>query len=114
MDIYSFGNERPYRIELFGNEVDSIRIFNPETQLSERKLVRVSILPNIESPQVETRISIMDYLPANTVFWMSDKDFCIARLHQLQAELRQSERVASAPSRVELVHMTHFLPHHSD
>lgn len=87
LDIYSFGNERPYRVELFGNEVDSIRIFNPETQLSERKLVRVSILPNIASPQVETRISIMDYLPANTVFWMSDKDFCIARLHQLQADL---------------------------
>ena len=49
LDIYSFGNEHPYRIELFGNEVDSIRIFNPETQLSERKLLQVSILPNIET-----------------------------------------------------------------
>ena len=38
IDIYSFGNEKPYRIELFGNDVDSIRIFDPETQLSERKL----------------------------------------------------------------------------
>ena len=39
LDIYSFGNEKPYRIELFGNEVDSIRIFDPESQLSERKLL---------------------------------------------------------------------------
>ena len=39
LDIYSFGNEKPYRVELFGNEVDSIRIFDPETQLSERKLI---------------------------------------------------------------------------
>src|SRR5918993_1238200 len=37
-DIYSFGNEKPYRLELFGNDVDSIRIFDPETQLSERRL----------------------------------------------------------------------------
>ena len=37
LDIYSFGNEKPYRVELFGNDVDSIRIFDPETQLSERK-----------------------------------------------------------------------------
>jgi len=49
LDIYSFGNEKPYRIELFGNEVDSIRIFDPETQLSERKLLQVSIIPNIET-----------------------------------------------------------------
>ncbi len=39
LDIYSFGNEKPYRVELFGNEVDSIRIFDPETQLSERKII---------------------------------------------------------------------------
>ncbi len=49
LDIYSFGNEKPYRIELFGNDVDSIRIFDPETQLSERKLLQVTIIPNVET-----------------------------------------------------------------
>ena len=49
LDIYSFGNEKPYRIELFGNEVDSIRIFDPENQLSERKLLQVNIIPNVET-----------------------------------------------------------------
>ena len=43
LDIYSYGNEKPYRIELFGNDVDSIRIFDPETQLSERRLLQVEI-----------------------------------------------------------------------
>jgi len=47
LDIYSFGNEKPYRIELFGNEVDSIRIFDPESQLSERRLLQVNIIPNL-------------------------------------------------------------------
>jgi transcription-repair coupling factor (superfamily II helicase) len=63
-----FGNEHPYRIELFGDEVDSIRIFNPETQLSERKLLQVSILPNIETKfDTQEKISLLDYLPENTV-----------------------------------------------
>src|SRR5688572_22233734 len=49
LDIYSFGNEKPYRIELFGNDVDSIRIIDPESQLSERKLLQVSIIPNVDA-----------------------------------------------------------------
>lgn len=88
LDIYSFGNEHPYRIELFGNEVDSIRIFNPETQLSERKLLQVSILPNIETKfDTEQKISLLEYLPANTVFWFKDIELAIAKLQKLEMNL---------------------------
>jgi len=73
LDIYSFGNEKPYRIELFGNDVDSIRIFDPETQLSERKLLQVSIIPNVETQFEEgDKISLFDFLPENTVYWVQD------------------------------------------
>jgi transcription-repair coupling factor (superfamily II helicase) len=73
IDIYSFGNEKPYRIELFGNDVDSIRIFDPETQLSERKLLQVSIIPNVETHFDTTeKISLFDFLPENTVYWIQD------------------------------------------
>jgi transcription-repair coupling factor (superfamily II helicase) len=76
IDIYSFGNEKPYRIELFGNDVDSIRIFDPETQLSERKLLQVNIIPNVET-QFETgeKVSLIEFLPENTVVWMEDWEF---------------------------------------
>ncbi len=88
LDIYSFGNEHPYRIELFGNEVDSIRIFNPETQLSERKLLQVSILPNIETNfETEQKISLLDYLSENTVVWAKDFDFTLGRIGKMEAEL---------------------------
>src|SRR5690554_2971050 len=88
LDIYSFGNEHPYRIELFGNEVDSIRIFNPETQLSERKLLHVSILPNIETNfETEQKISLLEYLPENTIFWFKDFKFCLDKLEKIEAEL---------------------------
>lgn len=88
LDIYSFGNEHPYRIELFGNEVDSIRIFNPETQLSERKLLQVSILPNIETSfEVEEKISLLEYLPANTVFWFKDLNLALGKLYKMEDDL---------------------------
>ncbi|OJW78496.1 MAG: transcription-repair coupling factor [Bacteroidetes bacterium 46-16] len=88
LDIYSFGNEHPYRIELFGNEVDSIRIFNPETQLSERKLLSVSILPNIETKfETHEKISLLDYLPDNTVIWAKDLEFTIGRIAKMEGEL---------------------------
>ncbi len=94
LDIYSFGNEHPYRVELFGNEVDSIRLFNPETQLSERKLLQVSILPNIDTAfETGEKVSLLDYLPANTCFWAKDWDYAIARLQKLEEELPDVVRV---------------------
>jgi transcription-repair coupling factor (superfamily II helicase) len=75
LDIYSFGNEKPYRLELFGNDLDSIRIFDPETQLSERKLLQVTIIPNVSTHFEEgEKISLLEFLPANTVVWIQDWD----------------------------------------
>lgn len=81
LDIYSYGNEKPYRIELFGNEVDSIRIIDPETQLSERKLLQVSIIPNIDIRyEEEDKVSLFDFLPENTVIWIQDAEILHDRL----------------------------------
>lgn len=75
LDIYSFGNEKPYRVELFGNEVDSIRIFDPETQLSERKLLQVNIIPNVETQfESDEKISLLEFVSENTVVWLKDWD----------------------------------------
>jgi transcription-repair coupling factor (superfamily II helicase) len=94
LDIYSFGNEHPYRIELFDTEVDSIRIFNPETQLSERKLLQVSILPNIETRfESKEKVSLLDYLPENTVVWVKDLSFTIGRMNKLASELPEAMTV---------------------
>ncbi|NNV57754.1 transcription-repair coupling factor [Panacibacter sp. KCS-6] len=86
LDIYSYGNEKPYRVELFGNEVDSIRIFDPETQLSERKLLQVNIIPNIET-QFDSgeKVSLLDFLQENTVVWLKDWDVIKEKI-QVQEE----------------------------
>jgi transcription-repair coupling factor (superfamily II helicase) len=89
LDIYSFGNEKPYRVELFGNEVDSIRIFDPETQLSERKLLQVSIIPNVETQfENEGKISLLEFLPENTVIWMQDVALTHERLLTQEEDLQ--------------------------
>ena len=76
LDIYSFGNEKPYRIELFGNEVDSIRIFDPESQLSERKILQVNIIPNVDVRfDDEQKTTLLEFLPGNTLIWVKDFDF---------------------------------------
>lgn len=87
LDIYSFGNEKPYRVELFGNEVDSIRIFDPESQLSERKLLSVSIIPNVET-QFDTgeKVSLFEFLPDNTVVWTEDWTFIKEKIQQQEED----------------------------
>ena len=105
LDIYSFGNEKPYRVELFGNDVDSIRIVDPETQLSERKLLQVTIIPNVET-QFDSgeKISLFEFMPENTVFWLQDAVLTRERLIQeeedLQLWIRLQESVGS-PSAAE-------------
>ena len=90
LDIYSFGNEKPYRVELFGNEVDSIRIFDPESQLSERRLLQVNIIPNIETHfSTEKKISLFDFLPENTVIWMNDRRFIREKIAILEKDLHE-------------------------
>jgi len=88
LDIYSFGNEKPYRIELFGNEVDSIRIFDPENQLSERKLLQVNIIPNVET-QFESgeKVSLLEFLLGNTAVWMEDWNFIKEKIEQQEEDL---------------------------
>ncbi|MDE3236689.1 MAG: transcription-repair coupling factor [Bacteroidota bacterium] len=88
LDIYSFGNEKPYRVELFGNEVDSIRIFDPETQLSERKLLQVSIIPNVET-QFDTgeKVTLFEFLPENTIVWLKDWDVIKEKMEVQEEDL---------------------------
>jgi transcription-repair coupling factor (superfamily II helicase) len=100
LDIYSFGNEKPYRVELFGNDVDSIRIVDPETQLSERKLLQVSIIPNVDT-QFDSgdRVSLFDFLPGNTVVWMEDYERCKEQLANSEEDLQAFLRLMQESGR---------------
>ncbi|HNP54987.1 MAG TPA: CarD family transcriptional regulator, partial [Ferruginibacter sp.] len=94
LDIYSFGNERPYRVELFGNEVDSIRIFDPESQLSERRLLQVTIIPNLNHREADQellsdaeKISLFEFIPGNLLVWIHDESFVREKLAQQEEDV---------------------------
>ncbi|HEX7585702.1 MAG TPA: CarD family transcriptional regulator, partial [Prolixibacteraceae bacterium] len=73
VDIYSFSNEDPYRIDFFGDEVDTIRSFDIDNQISKESLTRISIIPNIQEDlkNVE-RISFLDFIPADSLLFLND------------------------------------------
>jgi len=73
IDIFSFANELPFRVELFGDEVESIRTFDPDTQLSVSTLKEINIIPNIQTRLLdEERDSFISFLPKNTKIWFKD------------------------------------------
>ncbi|MGH2645472.1 MAG: transcription-repair coupling factor, partial [Chitinophagaceae bacterium] len=89
LDIYSFGNDKPYRIELSGNDIESIRIFDPETQLSERKLLQVTLIPNMKfKKEGQDKTSLFEFLPENTIWWITDKNFLIETIRSLEEKLQ--------------------------
>ncbi len=96
LDIYSFGNEKPYRVELFGNDVDSIRIVDPETQLSERKLLQVTIIPNVDTQfEEEQKVSLLEFLPENTIVWVQDQEWCKEKLKDCEEDLQSFMRLVA-------------------
>ena len=76
VDVYSFAHEMPYRIEFYGNKIESIRAFDPSTQLSEQNMAFVTIIPNIQSGIItEAHESFFDFIPKETVVYGKDLDY---------------------------------------
>ncbi len=73
VDVFSFSNDEPYRIEFFGDEVDSIRSFDVETQLSSAQVPKIAIIPNVENKALQdTRESFLQYIPKETAILIQD------------------------------------------
>ncbi len=81
IDLFSYGNELPYRIELFDKEVETIRVFDPLTQLSKQNIARVSIVPNLNTRfRQDQKVPLFQVLPPGTVLWIKDFQFLLDRL----------------------------------
>lgn len=73
IDVYSFAHEKPVRIELFGDEVDEIRTFDPGSQLSVETLQEVRLLPDVQTKLTqEERQSLLEFVPPHTRLWVKD------------------------------------------
>jgi transcription-repair coupling factor (superfamily II helicase) len=84
IDVFSFSNDHPYRIEFFGNEVDSIRSFDVETQLSVEKLKKISVIPNVENKFLdENRETFLNYINDKTVVFTHNSEHIGTQLDKL-------------------------------
>lgn len=73
VDVFSFAHELPFRIELFGDEVDGIRTFEPGSQLSVESQESVNIIPNVQTKLIqEERQSFLDFISTETRLWFKD------------------------------------------
>ncbi len=84
LDVFSFSHDQPYRIEFFGDDVDSIRTFDVETQLSTEPVKRISIIPNVENKMMdEQRTTFLKYIAAKTVVFLKNEEILTSSLDQL-------------------------------
>lgn len=86
LDVYSYSSEYPFRIDFFGDEVDSIRTFDVQDQLSLRKMERVSIIPDSGSGEGATLQSFLSFLPADTLLITRDVAYVADCVRQIWAE----------------------------
>lgn len=86
VDIFSFSDNRPYRVDFFGDEVESLRTFNIDTQLSEDRLPFIEVVPNLKNASLsELKVSIFDYIPESSKFWVVEPDFVHRRFVEIDA-----------------------------
>ena len=95
IDVFSYSAENPYRINFLGDEVESIRSFEVENQLSIRKHASISILPNLNERIEDTAIqTIFDFLPVGAEVWSSDLEFSLNRIDQILSGIDVSASTA--------------------
>ena len=75
LDVFSYSSEYPFRLDFFGDEIDSIRTFEVQSQLSRDRRERVEVVPEV-AQLVDEKVSFLSFLPAGTVLAMKDFTFC--------------------------------------
>jgi transcription-repair coupling factor (superfamily II helicase) len=97
IDIFSFASDHPFRIDFFGDEVESIRSFDIENQLSKEKFEKISIIPKIVNPVSENKElkqteSFFSFLPSNTTIWTDNLSFIADKATQIYDKLTEENR----------------------
>lgn len=116
LDVFSFSSEYPFRLDFFGDDIDSIRHFSVDTQLSTEKKDSVVVVPDMDKME-GAQVSLMDFLPADTVLAVKDLLLTADRMTTVSNEVADQESLAarmrqvnaSATDNAEPVEMPHLL-----
>jgi transcription-repair coupling factor (superfamily II helicase) len=105
LDVFSFSYDTPLRIDFFGDEIESIRFFKVDTQLSQENVESVSIVPNIQTQDLGDMICFFNFLPKETILWLYNSKTILASFESLNANV---ERTVSED--IGDVYKTNFCP----
>ncbi len=84
VDLFSYSASHPHRIDFFGDEIDSIRTFDTETQLSDKKVQKISVVPNLlELTMEEAHIPFLNFIPDDSVLWIKDTALVIDKMRHI-------------------------------
>jgi len=112
-DVFSYSADLPYRIDFFGEEVETIRSFNTDDQLSVSIHKQISIIPNIQDISLEEiNDSFTDFLPPSSLIWIEDANYIKEKINNIFSQTTQREESGQISGKKEIV-MTgnHFLEH---
>lgn len=91
VDVFSFSNDEPYRIEFFGDEVESIRTFDVETQLSTGSVKKITIIPNVENKFLnEAREGFLKYISPKTIVFVKNLELLFGKMDSLFGKAEES------------------------
>ncbi len=110
IDVYSFASEYPFRIELFDDEVESIRSFDPATQLSIENVDFINVVPDIQQKLIhETREPFFDFLPENTRLWFKDVEYALEIVEKNFEKAEQALAEITGNGGIQIVSDPHVL-----
>ena len=95
LDVFSFASEYPYRIDFFGDEIDSIRTFEVESQLSKEKKTAVNIVPELTGVTGDS-VTFLDFLPSHALLCVKDLLWVRERIQSIHDEVLSSQAIAAA------------------
>jgi len=105
VDVFSFSNENPYRLEFFGDEIESIRTFDPVSQLSIKEYKRLAIVPNVQTALLkESRETFLEFLTKNSLVWIKNLALTSERIN------KAFERAEVAYTKIEASPLQHLKP----
>jgi len=112
-DVFSYSADLPYRIDFFGEEVETIRSFNTDDQLSVSIHKQVAIIPNIQDISIEEiNDSFTDFLPPSSLVWIEDANYIKEKINNIYFQTTQREESGQISEKKEIVMTGHqFLEH---
>jgi len=112
-DVFSYSADLPYRIDFFGEEVETIRSFNTDDQLSVSIHKQVAIIPNIQDISIEEiNDSFTDFLPPSSLVWIEDANYIKEKINNIYFQTTQREESGQISEKKEIIMTGHqFLEH---